>query len=116
MIDYERLSSPAVSYQVQENRLRGKNKDVRTRPVKSSKSVYGRQSIKNQSQNIKLPPGMELYNNGSERGSVKRTMEWYNAPIRSNSQTKLLEEQIKDRVKKRLKSNNQQRTMIADSR
>ena len=48
---------------------------------------------------------MELYNKSSERGSVKRAMDWYNAPIRSNSQTKLLEEQIKDRVKKRLQSN-----------
>ena len=116
LIDYERLNSPAVSYQVQENRLRGKNKDVRTRPVKSSKSVYGRPSVKNQSQNIKMPPGMELYNNSSERASVKRAMDWYNAPIRSNSQTKLLEEQIKDRVKKRLQSNKQQRTMITDGK
>ena len=36
IVDYERLNSPAMSLHVQANRVRGKSRDVRTRPVKST--------------------------------------------------------------------------------
>ena len=57
-IDYSMLQSPAISSGVAANRVRGKSRDVRSRPIKSVKRNHQKPPLKGRSQNVRIPNNM----------------------------------------------------------